>query len=318
MLLSSLVAALPALAPCATVAPAPATDEIHLADGGSIEGTIVKENAEQVFVDVGFTILSVPRKDVASIVRGSAPEEPADAAPEHADGLWWQGERTETSVRENVERVGEGVVLVKVPGALGSGFVIHREGYVVTNAHVVENEQNVSVTVFHRAERGFEKRVFEEVELLSVNPYWDLALLRIRAGDLADFELTPIPFGDFESIRVGEQVFAIGNPLGLERSVSEGIVSTKNRAESGMLYIQTTAAINPGNSGGPLFNAKGEMIGVTTWGYLFSEGLNFAIPVSTVKTFVENRDAFAYDKDNPNSGYRYLAPPRKGSDENRL
>ena len=79
-----------------------------------------------------------------------------------------------------------------------------------------------------------------------------------------------------------------------------------------MLYVQTTAAINPGNSGGPLFNAKGEMIGVATWTYYFNEGLNFAIPVSTVKTFLRNREAFAYDKDRPNSGFHYLRPPRKG------
>ncbi len=293
-------------------------DEIELANGSSIAGTIVKENSEQVFVDVGFTILSVPRKDVAEIVRRERVKTADTSSTQKTDHLYWEGERAEMSVRENVERVGEGVVLVKVPGALGSGFVIDGEGYVVTNAHVVENEQNISVTVFHKGERGYEKKVFEEVELLAVNPYWDLALLRVKAEDLGEFELTPIPFAGYESIRAGEPVFAIGNPLGLERSVSEGIVSTKNRAEWGMLYIQTTAAINPGNSGGPLFNARGEMIGVTTWGYLFSEGLNFAIPVSTVKTFVENHDAFAYDKENPNSGYRYLAPPRKGDHENRL
>ena len=295
-------------------------DEVRLSDGSSIRGTIVKENSEQVFVDVGFTILSVPRKDVEGIDRRAVETEGAEAPPPapDADRLWSSGGGAEVTVRENVERVGEGVVLVRVPGALGSGFVIDRDGYVITNAHVVENEQNISVTIFHKGEKGYEKKVFEEVELLAVNPYWDLALLRIRAEDLETFDPTPIPFGDYEKIRVGEPVFAIGNPLGLERSVSEGIVSTKNRAESGMLYIQTTTAINPGNSGGPLFNSRGEMIGVTTWGYLFSEGLNFAIPVSTVKTFVENHEAFAYDKDNPNSGYRYLAPPRKGSTENRF
>ena len=306
------------------VAPAVAgADEVRLVEGGSVAGEIVKENSEQVFVDVGYTILSIPRKEVAEIVR-AAPEAPvAEAETPRASAaeggqLWTRGHHVEASVRENVERVGGSVLLVRVPGALGSGFVIDDGGYVITNAHVVENEQNISVTAFHKGDKGFEKRVFDEVELLAVNPYWDLALLRVAEEDLAEFDFAPIPFGDFEAIRVGEPVFAIGNPLGLERSVSEGIVSTKNRAESGMLYIQTTAPINPGNSGGPLFNARGEMIGVTTWGYLFTEGLNFAIPVSTVKTFVENHEAFAYDKDNPNDGYRYLAPPRKGSRENRL
>ena len=80
-----------------------------------------------------------------------------------------------------------------------------------------------------------------------------------------------------------------------------------------MLYVQTTAPINGGNSGGPLFNLKGEMIGVVSWHFLMSEGLNFAIPVSTVEAFLENRDAFAFDKDNPNTGHLYLPPPRKGA-----
>ena len=113
--------------------------------------------------------------------------------------------------------------------------------------------------------------------------------------------------------RPGETVFAIGSPMGLERSVSEGIVSTKNRANGGMLYVQTTAAVNPGNSGGPLFNLKGEVVGVVSWHYLFNEGLNFAIPITTVEAFLQNKDAFQFDKDNPNSGHLYLAPPRKGA-----
>jgi len=74
------------------------------------------------------------------------------------------------------------------------------------------------------------------------------------------------------------------------------------------MYIQTNADINPGNSGGPLFNLSGEVVGVTNMGYIFFGGLGFAIPIDYVKHFIENRDAFAYDKDNPNTGYRYLQP----------
>ncbi|MCA9249717.1 MAG: trypsin-like peptidase domain-containing protein, partial [Phycisphaerales bacterium] len=80
----------------------------------------------------------------------------------------------------------------------------------------------------------------------------------------------------------------------------------------GLTYVQTTTQINPGNSGGPLFNERGEVIGVTNMGYLFAEGLNFAIPITYVIDFLKNRDAYAYDQDNPNSGYQYLeAPPRE-------
>ncbi len=285
-----------------------APDEVVLGEGRSIRGTIVKETAEQVFVDVGSTIVALPRRDVREIRREEGAPETATRATEH---LWTEVERAEVSVRENVERVGQGVVLVRVPGSLGSGFTIDAQGHVVTNAHVVQGEQNVTVTVFRRAGGELEKRVFEDVHILAVNPYWDLALLRIDAEELGDFELLPVPFGSVDALRVGEGAFAIGNPLGFERTVSEGIVSVVNRANEGMLYIQTTAPINPGNSGGPLFNMRGEVIGVTSWKTLFTEGLNFAIPVSTVKAFLANRDAFAYDKENPNSGHRYLAPPRK-------
>ncbi|HLU47959.1 MAG TPA: trypsin-like peptidase domain-containing protein, partial [Planctomycetota bacterium] len=108
-----------------------------------------------------------------------------------------------------------------------------------------------------------------------------------------------------------DSVFAIGSPLGLERTVSQGIVSNRNRAVDGLLYIQTTAAINPGNSGGALFNDKGEVVGVTNMKILGGESIGFAIPVHHLKDFLRNYQAFAYDKDNPNTGIRYLEPPRK-------
>jgi serine protease Do len=302
---------LQALLPLALTLPLEGPAELHLSEGHMIRGSIVKESSDEVFVDVGYTILQVPRKAILNIVptaeSGEAPLEEAELREEHE--LWVSSERAEVSVRENVERTGEGVVLVKVPGAQGSGFVTGNSGHVITNAHVVEGEQQITLTFFQESEHGFDKRVVDDIELIAINPYWDLALLKIPEEQRAGLALKPIPFGDMQEVRVGESVFAIGNPMGLERSVSEGIVSTKNRAEGGMLYIQTTAAINPGNSGGPLFNMKGEMIGVTSWKYVYAESLNFAIPVSTVKTFLRNYDAFAYDEENPNSGYRYQRPP---------
>ena len=103
--------------------------------------------------------------------------------------------------------------------------------------------------------------------------------------------------------------------MGLERSVSQGIISTKNRNFEGVVYIQTTAEINPGNSGGPLFNSRGEVIGVTNMKLLGAEGLGFAIPIAYVKHFLRNRDAFAFDQNNPNTGYRYLEAPRAQESE---
>ena len=298
----------------------PASDIFELGLGRSIRGRLVKENAESWFVDVGWTILAIPKKEVSSVRRAeqatSGTAQPItghDAGGLHFEGerLWSRADHAETNVRDCSERVGGAVALIKVPSALGTGFVVHPAGWIVTNAHVVEKEQEISVTFFEQAGKGFEKRVYTKVELVSINPYWDLALLRIPEEQLAGKQLAAVPLADFGSTQVGESVFAVGNPLGLERSVSEGIVSTKNRANAGMLYVQTTAAINPGNSGGPLFNLRGEVIGVNTWGFLGTEGLNFSIPVTTLVTFLDNREAFAFDKDQPNTGYRYLEPPRK-------
>ena len=114
-----------------------------------------------------------------------------------------------------------------------------------------------------------------------------------------------------ESIEVGQTVFAIGNPLGLERTLSQGVISTTRRSFDGLTYIQTDAAVNPGNSGGPLFNTRGEVVGITNMGIIFGEGLNFAIPVRYVKDFLRNREAFAYAKENPNSGHHYHQPPTR-------
>jgi serine protease Do len=106
-------------------------------------------------------------------------------------------------------------------------------------------------------------------------------------------------------------VFAIGSPLGLERTVTEGILSTKTRQMAGDLFLQTTAQINPGNSGGPLFNFRGEVVGITNMKITFGEGLGFAIPVESVKYFLDHREAFAYSNDNPSNAYRYLEPPSR-------
>ena len=106
-------------------------------------------------------------------------------------------------------------------------------------------------------------------------------------------------------------MFAIGSPLGLERTVTQGILSTKTRQIEGELYLQTSTQINPGNSGGPLFNLAGEVVGVTNMKITMGEGLGFAIPVELVKNFLDHRDAFAYAADNPNNPYRYLDPPSR-------
>jgi serine protease Do len=301
-----------AAAAAALAAPAARADELVLANGAVVRGPVLKESSDALFVDLGFTVISIPR---ASIVQRKGDAEAGDAAEpggETRKGLYSKAALPEISVKEAVERFGEGVVLVKQPAALGSGFIISDEGHIVTNAHVVQGAIEVTVTVYKKVKGQIDKRVFEKVKLLAVNPYVDLALLQIDPAELGDTKLTKVFLGESGDVTQGQPVFAIGAPEGLERSVSEGIVSTTNRENKGMVYIQTTAQVNPGNSGGPLFNKKGEVVGVVAWKLLFSEGLNFAIPINYVQHFLDNRDAFAFDRDNPNNGRKYLPPPKKG------
>ncbi|MCP4245611.1 MAG: trypsin-like serine protease [bacterium] len=290
-------------------------DTIVLVDDARIEGTVLKETASTVFVDIGYDVLDVPRDQIKEIVEASEAQTPAEdgdgAVPaEHiSEDLYRTGDLPPASIEDLARRFGEGVVVVKSPGGLGSGFIIHADGYVVTNFHVVENETQITINIFRKAGQAFRNEKIEDVQIIAVNPFMDLALLKFDPPE--DLEVTVVYLGQGRPVHEGDTVFAIGNPLGLERTVSKGIVSKRNRAQQGLTYVQTTTQINPGNSGGPLFNARGEVIGVTNMGYLFAEGLNFAIPVRYVIDFLSNRDAYAYDRDNPNSGFQYLEAPSR-------
>ena len=138
--------------------------------------------------------------------------------------------------------------------ALGSGFVISEDGYVVTNNHVIDGADEISIELFSGEELP--------AEVVGTDPNTDIALLKVKTNAPLPF----VSFGDSDNARVGDWVMAMGNPLGQGFSVSAGIVSARNRALSGTYddYIQTDAAINRGNSGGPLFNMDGEVVGVNT------------------------------------------------------
>ena len=179
----------------------------------------------------------------------------------------------------------------------------------MTNFHVIEGETKISVEVYHQKAGQLERKSYKDVKIIAMNKFEDLALLKIEDKDAPKF--VRVLIGDSDALSVGERVFAIGSPLGLERTVTEGILSTKTRQLQGELYLQTTAQINPGNSGGPLFNLSGEVVGVTNMKITFGEGLGFAIPVNAVKFFLDHRDAFAYASDNPSNPYRYLEPPSR-------
>jgi serine protease Do len=200
--------------------------------------------------------------------------------------------------------------MIRTPIGLGSGFLIHEDGYVITNDHVVAGARQVSITQFTQKDGELIKENYDNVRIVATGGNVDLALLKIEGHSNKAFP--SVPLGSSQELRQGERVFAIGSPLGLERSVSEGIISLRNRIIQDRLHIQTTAEISPGNSGGPLFNYRGQVVGVNNMKVVSAgaEGLGFSIPVRELKTFLENRDAFAFDPRNPNAGYRYLAPPR--------
>ena len=201
-------------------------------------------------------------------------------------------------VQQIYEETGPGVVQVTTSGvdstnpyfgpqatsSLGSGFVVDRDGYIVTNYHVIEDAQEIEVNF------SGDDRV--PAKIVGSDPSTDLAVLKIDAQSRA---LTPLPLGNSDDVHVGDAVVAIGNPFGLERSVTAGIVSALQRdltAPNGYTIdkvIQTDAPINQGNSGGPLLNARGQVIGVNS--QISSEtggnvGIGFAVPVNTVKEVV--------------------------------
>jgi len=287
--------------------PAGVARTVVLRSGQQIRAEIVKQDDQAIILDLGYDLLRVPRSQIQAI-RDDTPaqDKPATATPEtQTQGLYRTGRPARTTIEQNVTRFGEAVVMVTTPSGGGSGFFINPDGYLVTNYHVIARETLIKTTVFHRTDNGYEQKRYDKVRIVAINPYVDLALLKIED---AGRPFAHVYLGDMSRVNVGETVFAIGNPLGLTRTVSQGIVSTTNRDFEGQLYVQTTADINPGNSGGPLFNLSGEVIGVTSMGYLFFGGLNFAIPANTVKAFIDNWDAFAYREDNPNAGFRYLQP----------
>ena len=161
--------------------------------------------------------------------------------------------------------------------SLGSGFIISEDGYILTNDHVVNGADEITVKLSDGREFNGEIR--------GLDPKLDLALIKIDAGE----DLPVAKLGDSDKIKVGEWVMAIGNPFGLEQTVTVGIVSAKGRTIGAGPYddfIQTDASINPGNSGGPLFNVKGEVIGINTAIVAGGHGIGFAIPCNMAKQII--------------------------------
>lgn len=287
-------------------------DTIQLKESDAVTGKILAEKPDSVVVDVGYTVLVVPRTAISAISRtgDSLPvTSPGGSLLDVTPQFYTPSATSSPSrdVQDLVKQLGQAVVQVRTPEGLGSGFFVNPDGYLITNFHVIEGETEISVEVYSQVNGQLDRETYKQVRIIAINKFHDLALLHIEDKNAPKFKY--VTLGSSDALNVGDSVFAIGSPLGLERTMTEGILSTKTRELEGELYLQTTAQINPGNSGGPLFNLAGEVVGVTNMKILFGEGLGFAIPVELVKNFLDHRDAFAYSTDNPNNPYRYLAPP---------
>jgi serine protease Do len=287
---------------------------VELKGKASVTGKILADKKDQIIIDIGYTVLVIPKNQVVKLLDDNAKAAKAViAAPEPAVERGFYSSSVvpppEHTVRELVNDLGEAVVQVRTPAGLGSGFFINPDGFLITNFHVTEGETQISIEVYLQKSGQIERKIYKQVRIVALNKFADLALLHIEDKDAPKF--SSVSLGDSDKLAVGDTVFAIGSPLGLERTVTEGILSTKTRQFEGELYLQTTAQINPGNSGGPLFNLRGEVVGVTNMKITFGEGLGFAIPVEAVKFFLNHRESYAYDNDNPSNPYRYLEPPSR-------
>jgi serine protease Do len=169
------------------------------------------------------------------------------------------------------ERALPSIVLIQTPVMLGTGFVVWKDGRIATNLHVLAGASEAKVILN-------DKREFTQIEVLGVDPAHDLAVIRIRAEGLV-----PLQLGDSEAVKPGERVVAIGHPLGLGNTISDGIVSGIRALDPNVTLLQITAPIAQGSSGGPIFNEQGEVIAVATLFASEGQNLNFGVPVSYLK-----------------------------------
>jgi len=279
---------------------------VALSSGGEVRGELLRENEQGVVIDLGYNVIDIPANAVLDVRRESDAIS-KDSAIDH--GIYQTGRLSAADVPTLVKRVGDAVVVIRTPSGLGSGFVISSMGHLITNYHVVERETKILVTLFERQQQGYERHELKKVRILALQPLRDIALLQLDLDELEGKLPRPVVINDREDLRVGDMVFAVGSPLGLERSVSQGIVSSTTRTLGHLRLIQTDAAINPGNSGGPLFNARGEVVAIASAGMSFTDGLAFGVPSHDVVDFLKHYDAYLYDASQPQSGVKYSLPP---------
>jgi serine protease Do len=242
------------------------------------QGSGIKAVAALALVAVGFAVgasMAAPRGEGVSPLGGSRIAAlPVSIQTDTQTDTRASGEAVVIRVARQATPA---VVAVAVRGGSGSGVIIRRDGVILTNAHVVRNATEVDVGLADG------RRVSGRV--LGRDPAVDVAVVRIQATDLP-----AAPLADSDRLEVGQTTIAIGNPIGLDRTVTTGIVSAVNRSPRGFELgglIQTDAAINPGNSGGPLLDSQGRVIGINTVIVQGTTGLGFAIPINLARDIAE-------------------------------
>lgn len=288
---------------------------LKLKNDSWINGKILKKTDQLVIIDLGYDVLRIPATEISEITdelqiqtQAQTQTQVQTGQAEQKNSLYTAGPLKKVTTAEGAQDFGESVVVVRSPGGLGSGFIINRQGYIITNFHVVQGQKHINITRFQKSNQELKRIVYKNIRIVALDPFHDLAVLKLE--DDLDQLSQPMVLSPDDRVEVGEKVFVIGNPLGLERSVTEGVVSHTGRNFAGKVFLQVDAAINPGNSGGPLFNNRGQVIGVVNMGARFMQGLNFAIPINHVKFLLDHIDSFAYNESNPLSGYVYPFPPR--------
>ncbi len=280
-------------------------EEVVLRGGARIQAPVLKQADDATVLDLGYSVLRIPSSEILATYEDQAFD---GTVPDDTNRLYSVQMPDRITTAEAAKLYAPSVVLVKTAAGLGSGFFINKDGYLITNFHVIAGEKKISVTQFLQENAILRRVVYKEVDIVAAAPFHDLVVLKLKNFDT---EITPVIFAPAEDLGIGETVFAIGNPLGLERTVTEGVLSQTHRNFGGILYLQVDAPVNPGNSGGPLFNARGQVIGIINMGVPAMEGLNFAIPARHAQYILDHIDAFAYDATNPESGFVYPDPPRR-------
>ena len=175
----------------------------------------------------------------------------------------------------DAEKAYESIFVIYSGNSAGSGFAIG-ENTIVTNAHVIANQNDITIY-------GYDGETYRASVYL-IDASFDIAVLSVDGG-----EFSPLKIGDSDSIKAGDDIYAIGAPKSLDYTLTKGVVSNKSRKFGNYTYIQIDAAINSGNSGGPLLNSKGQVIGVNSMKMSDAEGIGLSIPISSVVSFIENK-----------------------------